>query len=658
MAKTPKKVAVIGLDCALPHMIEKHIAEGYLPTFKKLIEKGSLADNCLVPFPTVTPPNWACIATGAYTGTHGITDFHYHVPGEALDNSHTRQNFSSERCQAEFIWDAADKAGKKCIVLNYPNSWPSNMQNGILVGGHGMTIGEHRANLPKLDMEFSVSADQLITTGYYPGAYRGEFQEAGDWLNVDQMGDEPLEMEVRLPFNEAQVRPVETTWWVLVRDLGGQGYDTVTLSTTKDFGDALCTLHPGEWSPKITTNLQLPDGEHEVFFKCKLIDLSDDAEDFRLLIGAMVENDGWTSPAEIAKELVSEEGCFHAAGGAIMAMFGLIDLGTYVEMNDHRSIWTADAAVTLMQNHEWDLFYMHSHPIDWMYHVLMTDLESPDQAKREKAWEVHRKMYEVEDRMLARILEAVDKDTLVVVVSDHGATPDGPTFDPYKALVPAGLAAIKGDEADENDIRKKILSLSTSEPDYPHCKAIPQREIYVYVNLKGRDPGGTVEPEDYEKVQQEIIDALLTYVDPETGRRPVALALTKRDARLLGLHGDRVGDVVYALNPWFGSQHGQILPTGEFGVGSLKGLLLMQGPGLKKNFRLKRTCSIADLVPTICHLADLPIPQDVEGAVLFQVFKDPDFKSKEINKLKEGLARMEAAMERNSREPWDHHDCA
>jgi len=31
---------------------------------------------------------------------------------------------------------------------------------------------------------------------------------------------------------------------------------------------------------------------------------------------------------------------------------------------------------------------------------------------------------------------------------------------------------------------------------------------------------------------------------------------------------------------------------------------------------------------------------------------------KEIKKLKDGLARMEAALERGSREPWDHHDCA
>jgi len=47
MSSTAKRVAVIGLDCALPHLIEKHIAEGHLPTFKKLISEGLIADNPL-----------------------------------------------------------------------------------------------------------------------------------------------------------------------------------------------------------------------------------------------------------------------------------------------------------------------------------------------------------------------------------------------------------------------------------------------------------------------------------------------------------------------------------------------------------------------------------------------------------------------------------
>ena len=118
-------------------MIEKHIAEGHLPTFKKLIEGGAVAENCLPPFPTITPPNWATIATGAWAGTHQVTDFHVHLPNTTPDNTNMVEAFNSERIKAETIWDAADKAGKKCIVLNYPGSWPSKMKNGIVVGGQG-----------------------------------------------------------------------------------------------------------------------------------------------------------------------------------------------------------------------------------------------------------------------------------------------------------------------------------------------------------------------------------------------------------------------------------------------------------------------------------------------------------------------------------------
>ncbi len=661
MAKLPKKVAVIGLDCALPHLIKKHIQEGYLPTFKMLIEKGCLAENCLAPYPTVTPPNWAALATGAFAGTHGITDFHGHRPGDQLDNTFITQNWSSDRFQAETIWEAAERAGKKSIIFTYPGSWPSKIKNGIVVGGSGMTVAEDRTDQPNLDKDFFLCTDFLITTDYFPNAVHGEFEEADEWENVDELGEEPLEMEAKLNFPMAAERPADASWYVLARQMGGEGYDTVTLSPSKDFAQAFCTLKVGEWSPKISTGIKMPDGsERHVFFKTKLMKLDPEGEEITMLVSALADNEIWTYPAEIAKEFKDAEGCIHFSGGMVMAMLKQVDLDTYVEMNDNLSTWNGNAVSTLLKNHEWDLFYMHSHPIDWMYHVLISQLDSEDEAVRNKAWEVHRKMYEVEDRMLAKILEVIDKDTLVCVVSDHGATPDGPTFDPYKALVPAGLSVLKEAEAesDGTDMRRRVLSLSTSIPDYSKAKAIPQREIYIYINLKGRDPEGIVEPEDYEKVQQQIIDSLLTYVDPGTGMRPVALALSKKDARIIGLHGDRIGDVVYAVYPWFGAQHGQILPTGEFKSGSLKPLMLFYGPGVKKGHVMERTCWLTDLVPTICYLADFPMPNEVEGAVLFQAFKDPDFKQKEMQKLKEGLARMEAAMQRESREPWDHHDCA
>jgi hypothetical protein len=202
------------------------------------------------------------------------------------------------------------------------------------------------------------------------------------------------------------------------------------------------------------------------------------------------------------------------------------------------------------------------------------------------------------------------------------------------------------------------IRMGFQKPDVNKSKCFPQRTMYIYVNLKGRDPEGIVEPQDYPKVQQQIIDALLSYVDPKTGKRPVALALSKQDARILGLYGDGVGDVIYALYPWYSGQHGNILPAAEWGIGSLKALLTFTGPGIKKGYHLERTCNIIDIVPTICYLMDLPLPTQTEGAILYQAFKNPDFKSSEVAKLKAGLARMETALQRGERQPWDKHECA
>jgi len=116
--------------------------------------------------------------------------------------------------------------------------------------------------------------------------------------------------------------------------------------------------------------------------------------------------------------------------------------------------------------------------------------------------------------------------------------------------------------------------------------------------------------------------------------------------------------VIYAIYTWYSGQHGNILPAAEWSAGSLKGLLALSGPGIKRNYRLERTCGLVDIVPTICYLMDLPLPAQAEGAVIYQALKDPDFKIKEMNKLRNGLARMEVALQRGERQPWDKHECA
>lgn len=633
----PKKVAVIGLDCALPALIEKHIAEGHLPNFKKLFDNGTIADYALVPYPTITPPNWATIATGAWPGTHQVVDFHLPIPGKDHTTDNTQAAFGSHHIQAETIWEAADKAGKKSIVYNFPGGWPSKMKNGIVVGGSGLAIGTTYDGHVGLDKDINLSADMIISTNSLPKGIHATFEKAKGWTNVDKMGDDPLEIAAQLNFPSATNPLAPTTWYVLVRELGGKGYDTVTLSPSKDFKDAFCTLKPREWSKKIVSSFKLANGStNHGMFRVKLVELSDDADDFRLYINAILNTTGWANPPEVAQKLVdaTTEGLPGNSAGFEAMAYGWIDGETWVEINAMHSKWNADCAVNLLKDYAWDLFFMHAHPPDWAYHGIMANMDPltcPSEAKYKEAWEWHLGIMQGVDSMIGEILAVLDKDTLVVLVSDHGGVTDGPMFSPVRALINAGLAQpaktefkMAGMGSDDFGASLTMTGDVLLMPDPATSKALPQTSCHIFVNLKGRDPHGIVEPEDYEKVQQEIIDALYNF--RMDGERAVAFAFTKSQARAIGLHGERCGDIVYAVNPKYCSQHGNIWMTEKFGIGSLHALFSFTGPGIKKGFRLQRTCWITDLVPTLCYLLDLPVPEQCEGSVIYQLFEDMNFK--------------------------------
>lgn len=159
--------------------------------------------------------------------------------------------------------------------------------------------------------------------------------------------------------------------------------------------------------------------------------------------------------------------------------------------------------------------------------------------------------------------------------------------------------------------------------DWAKTRAIGEGAVHIWINLKGRDPHGIVEPADYRRVQDEIINCLYDYKDPETGKRPVVLALRKEDARFIGLHGDWVGDVIYGISGDFGAQHAPQVPTAQYGIGDLHGLFALSGANIRQGVALERTVWIQDMVPTICYIAGWPVPRDAEGAVVFQALQDP-----------------------------------
>lgn len=87
--------------------------------------------------------------------------------------------------------------------------------------------------------------------------------------------------------------------------------------------------------------------------------------------------------------------------------------------------------------------------------------------------------------------------------------------------------------------------------------------------------------------------------------------------------------------------------------------LALYGQGVNaKAGTVERAVFARDILPTLAAIGEFPLTDQCTGAVLYQALKNPNPKLEEIAKLKEALARMEGALARDNREPWDKHDCA
>ena len=251
MPSKAKRAALIGYDCLIPKRLEAMLAEGGLDNFRRFMNEGSFIPEGYN-LPTVTPPSWATICTGAYPRTHGVEDYYYYHEGRSLNYDLTSQAFGSDIVTAETIWDSWDKQGKKCIVVNYPMSWPSHMKNGIMVMGQGLSPAETRWPLHGNEHREFLASESVISTEYYPMGVQGRFDDAKGWKNLPDSEEDPLEMTVKMHFKEG-VEPVsDQVWYVLAYAEGDDGYDTVALCPEKDFSKAFfASLKLGKWSDPV-----------------------------------------------------------------------------------------------------------------------------------------------------------------------------------------------------------------------------------------------------------------------------------------------------------------------------------------------------------------------------------------------------------------------
>ena len=118
------KVLVLGVDGLDPRLTRKYVDKGVMPNFQAFIKRGSAREDLVMlgAMPTITPPMWTTLATGAYAGTHGVTCFWNPHPTK-LDT--LVYSFDSANCKAEQLWNVFAEEGRKTLVWHWPgSSWP------------------------------------------------------------------------------------------------------------------------------------------------------------------------------------------------------------------------------------------------------------------------------------------------------------------------------------------------------------------------------------------------------------------------------------------------------------------------------------------------------------------------------------------------------
>lgn len=314
----------------------------------------------------------------------------------------------------------------------------------------------------------------------------------------------------------------------------------------------------------------------------------------------------------------------------------------------------------------WDLMMVVFSGTDAIQHALWKYMDSshplhdPDRSAR--YGDAVLKFYCHVDAWLGGVLDNLDDDTVLMIMSDHGAGPfhkfihvnnwliregflklkSTPSaqfkhllfrlgFTPmqaYNLLMRMGLGAFKREVVrGHGQGLLKTLFLSFADVDWRRTQAYSLGNVgQIFLNVCGREPLGSVEPEDYDPVREDIVSRLADLRDPETGDRVVE-QIFPREEVYHGANLDRAPDILFLPRnlEYFGfgeyefGSNRIIEPVvrGISGTHRMNGILLMAGDPVSVDQEI-RGANIVDLAPTILHLMGIAVPREMDGQVLSQ----------------------------------------
>jgi predicted AlkP superfamily phosphohydrolase/phosphomutase len=221
----------------------------------------------------------------------------------------------------------------------------------------------------------------------------------------------------------------------------------------------------------------------------------------------------WTFPNELRTEVEEELG---GAGRYIFDIPNFREKGMR-EVYDELYRMTErrfKVARRLAKTKPWDFFMMVEMGADRLHHVFWQyyDPRHPKYEPGNEFETAFHDYYRFLDQQVGTVLEVLPDDAVTIVMSDHGARmmEGGVCFNDW--LIREGYLSLL-------EPVDRITPMTKAPIDWSRTVAWGDGGYYgrCFLNVKGREPRGVIEPERYEDVRDELVGKLEAMTGPDGG---------------------------------------------------------------------------------------------------------------------------------------------
>jgi len=287
---------------------------------------------------------------------------------------------------------------------------------------------------------------------------------------------------------------------------------------------------------------------------------------------------------------------------------------------------------------------------DVIQHFFWKEMETKD----EKFGQVIEKIWKTIDKEIGNLIASLKENTNILIISDHGFTGVKATFYLNTWLLEKGylnlsltnvlltkfrlytrktaqslsrlrLGGLSRLMSRKNLIRLllKISSRESSnllnQADWAKTKAINVGECGIFLNPN-------LNREEYEKLRLKLIKEIKMIKDPKTGEYLVA-DVKKKEEIYYGEHLGFAPDLVVIPSEGYRVYDSLMRSVWDYenrvwsAYHKLHGVFLACGPDIKNCGKIGDV-KIYDLAPTILHLFNVPVPREMDGRVLTEIFRE------------------------------------